>query len=402
MYNNKIKGKYLMPKVLVTSGNTRVAYAICQNLAEKGFEVYIGDRTSFTMAGMSRYCKGRMTYPSPFTEQENFINSIIDFMKENKIDILLPVLEETFTCLKNKNILEKANLAFLFPGYEKALLLHAKGTLTTLANELAIDTPKTWELAEIFSETFNKEDLIFPIIVKPKQGGGGWGMQRFNEFDEFYSTITQEISNPENYIVQRIIIGDLVGACGIYYQGKHIASDSYKLTTNYPLYVGQSTTRMTHYYPTALDSFKKLLSHLEWNGVCQMDFIYDTENNKSYLIDVNPRFWGSVKHNIAAGFDYPYYYALLAQNSADFAIPKAKEGTRTRWLGGDILRIVAEFRESTNKLQYIKKIFFEPTHYSANDDWNIKDPLPFITWGINLILNKILKRKKDALPGVWK
>ncbi len=391
-----------MPKALVTSGNTRVAYAICCNLAARGFEVYIGDKSSFTMAGMSRYCKGRMTYPSPFTEQEAFIETICDFVKENQIDVLVPVLEETFTCLKNQEILKNSGVNFLFPKYEDALKLHAKGTLTALAKEFDIYTPQTWELTEIFASTFNREDIIFPILVKPKQGGGGWGMQKFNSFEEFYAITSKEINNPENYIVQQLIEGQLIGACGIFYNGEHIASDSYKLITNYPLRVGQSTTRLTQYYPDALESFKKILTHLSWNGVCQMDFIYDEKNCKSYLIDANPRFWGSVKHNIAAEMEYPFYYAQLSLGKNNFISQKAKNETRTRWLGGDILRIIAECKESSNSLDYLKNMILNPTNYDANDDWNIKDPLPFFTWGINLILNRMLNRKKDALPGVWK
>ncbi len=390
-----------MPKVLVTSGNTRVAYAITCSLAAQGFEVYVGDRGTFTMAGVSRYCKGRMTYPSPFTEQEAFIKRINNFIKENQIDILIPVLEETFTCLKNQDILKQSGVHFLFPRYEDALKIHAKASLTALANELNIDTPPTWELTEVLSSKFNPKELIFPLIVKPKQGGGGWGMQRFSNENTFYDAVTKGIEKPENYIVQALITGELIGACGIYYNGEHIVSDSYKLVTNYPLYVGQSTTRLTELYPSALESLKKLLEHLKWNGVCQMDFIFDKQSGKSYLIDANPRFWGSVKHNIAAGVDYPFYYTQLALDKRDFTPQQANANTYTRWLGGDILRVISECKEADKPLKHLYKILTSSIHYTANDDWNIKDPLPFFTWGINLVLNKILKRKKDALPGVW-
>ncbi len=390
-----------MPKVLVTSGHTRVAYAICCSLAKNGFDVYIGERNSFSMAGMSRYCKGRMVYSSPFTAQESFIQELITFAREKHIDIILPVLEETFTCLKHKKELEDNGIALLLPEYEQALQLHAKGSLTALAQEIGLDTPPTWELTEILAHDTLYKEIPYPVIVKPKQGGGGWGMQKFNSADDFLNTVKKEIENPSNYIVQAIIEGQLIGVCGIYYKGQHIASDSYISTTVYPLRVGQPTTRLSHDFPQAIEHMNKLLTHIQWNGVCEMDFIYDEKNAKSYLIDANPRFWGSVKHNIAAGVDYPLYYALLAQDNTDFTTPKAHLGTRTRWLGGDILRVLSECKESKKPLQYIRKAIFEPIHYTANDDWNIKDPLPFFTWAANLVLNKLLRRKKDALPGIW-
>ncbi len=390
-----------MPKILVTSGNTRVAYAICRSLAENGYEVYIGDQNSFTMAGMSRFCKGRMTYPSPFTKQQEFIESLVTFMKQESIDIILPVLEETFTCLKHKEILKNAGVAFFLPEYSDALALHAKGTLTAISQELNIDVPPTWELEEVLNSATCREELPFPVIVKPKQGGGGWGMKKFTSAADLYTVTSSEIEFPQNYIVQSIVQGQLIGVCGIYHQGKCIASDSYISTTVYPLRVGQPTTRLTQAFPQAIEAMNTLLAHMQWDGVCEIDFIFDEKNNKSYLIDANPRFWGSIKHNIAANVNYPLYYALLAQNITNFSINEAQADTRTRWLGGDILRVLAETKESKNKLQYIYNTIFKPLHYTANDDWDIKDPLPFITWGINLILNKLLRRKKDALPGVW-
>ncbi len=390
-----------MPKVLVTSGNTRVAYAICCSLAERGFDVYIGDTSLFTMAGMSRHCKGRMAYPSPFTQQKSFIQSLISYAREKDIDIVLPVLEESFTCLKYKKELEKAGLAMLLPEYEQALQLHTKESLTRIAEELGLDTPPTWELSEILSGAVKEEELIFPLIVKPKQGGGGWGMQKFEHAQDFYTSVRAQIHNPQNYIVQTIVQGQLIGVCGLFHKGQHVASDSYISTTVYPLRVGQPTTRLSQDFPEAIAALKTLLSHMQWHGVCEIDFIYDEKNKKNYIIDANPRFWGSIKQNIAAGVNYPVYYAWLAQGKATFRAPRAQAGTRSRWLGGDILRIVAECRESGQPFTHLRKILKEDVQYAANDDWNYTDPLPFFTWGINLVVNKVLRRKKDCLPGIW-
>ncbi len=390
-----------MPRVLVTSGNTRVAYAICCSLADRGFDVYIGDTSAFTMAGMSRHCKGHMTYASPFTKQQEFITDIVRFAQNNGIDVLLPVLEETFTCIKHKKQLEAAGMALLLPEYQDVLKLHAKGNLTHIAQSIGLDTPTTWELTEILADRTCGEALPFPVIVKPKQGGGGWGMQKFSQPQELYSAVQKGIEQPENYIVQQIVEGQLIGTCAIYHHGKHVASDSYTSTTVYPLRVGQPTTRISHDFPQAIEAMKTLLTHMQWHGVCEIDFIVDEKNNKSYMIDANPRFWGSIKQNIAAGVDYPLYYTLLALGNTHFTPGIAKVGTRTRWLGGDILRILAQSKESATPLRTLGQEIFSPLRYAANDDWHMTDPLPFMTWGINLVLNKVLRRKKDSLPGVW-
>lgn len=388
-------------KVLVTSGNTRVAYSICKSLAGRGYDVYVGDRRRFNMAAVSRHCKGAMTYNSPFTEQERFVDDINAFVRSKNIDVVVPVLEETFTLAKHREALALSGAAFLLPGYARMLTLHDKGRLTATAKALGIPVPETWRLEALLADAALAGGLSFPVIVKPKQGGGGWGMRTFHSAAELLETTGREIRNPGNYIVQTVARGQLIGVCGIYYNGRCIARDSYISTTVYPLRVGQPTTRQSRHYQQALDALKILLDHLNWHGVCEMDFIVDPDSGQCLLLDANPRFWGSVMQNIAAGVDYPWYYVRLAEGDTAFTPATAREGARTRWLGGELMRMAAECGEAQNKWKYLRDVFASPIRYDGCDDWDITDPLPFIAWGLNMIAGKVLKRRKDALPGVW-
>lgn len=389
-----------MASVLVTSGSTRIAYTICKTLAKHGFTVFVGERTRLCMAAASRHCSGSMRYASPFTQEERFLGDISRFVERHSIDILIPVLEESYTLAKNAGRFSCGAASFL-PEYSQVLAVHDKGQLTQRARSLGIPVPETRELTEVLADNELLAALRFPVILKPKQGGGGWGMQKLFQVEELLRAVTDSAVEPANCIVQEFVEGQLIGVCAIYDNGRFLAGDSFKLTSSYPLKVGQSTTRESIADNDALESMKKLLDSLNWNGVCQMDFIVDEHRGKSYLLDANPRFWGSLVQNIAAGMDYPYYYCRLARGESLSPPGPARTGVRTRWLGGDIMRLLAECREAESKSRYLLDALRSGSSYAACDDWDARDPLPFFVWAFSMLVGKVFKRKKDALPGLW-
>ena len=387
-----------MKNVLVTSGETRMALAVCRALSGNGYRVFAGSRRSCSMTSVSRHCAGSMVYASPFTEQKQFIEDIDRFIQKNQIDILLPVLEETFTIAKHRSQLE-SRVAFAIPEYASILAVHNKGILAGLAAQLGIPVPATLELAVILSCPDELSRLSFPVLLKPKQGGGGWGMQRFDSPDTLLAFASTHIAIPQHYIVQTIIEGNPVCACTIYAHGLSMGGDMYKPIRSYPLGCGQATIRETVTGGEALKSLQVLLDHLGWHGVCEADFLVDA-TGKAWLLDINPRFWGSLGHNIAAGVNYPLYYCQLCLNES-FSVPPAHPGTRTGWLGGDTMRFLVSLLRSENKATHLGKAWQTRTPVAHYDDWAMNDPLPIFAWAWNVGLNTFFKNRKDALPGIW-
>ena len=387
-----------MKNVLVTSGETRMALAVCRTLSQNGYRVFTGSRRSGSMTAVSRHCTGSMTYSSPFTEQKQFLGDITTFIQKNNIDILLPVLEETYTIAKNRSQLE-GKVAFAIPEYASILAVHDKGRLAFLAEQLGIPIPATLELATVLSSPDRLANLSFPVLVKPKQGGGGWGVQRFDTPDSLLQFARSQVTLPELYIVQTVVEGSPVCACTLYDQGTYLGGDTYRPVQAYPLGCGQATIRETLTNNEALQSLQILLKYLGWHGVCEADFLVDAAG-KAWLLDVNPRFWGSLGHNIAAGVNYPLFYCKLCTKEP-FIIPPAQPGTRTGWLGGDTMRFLATLRQSDNKIAYLDNAWRTRKPVALYDDWAVSDPFPFFAWAWHAGLNAIIKSRKDILPGIW-
>ena len=57
---------------------------------------------------------------------------------------------------------------------------------------------------------------------------------------------------------------------------------------------------------------KRLMAALNWNGVAHVDLREDVSTGRVEIIEVNPRFWGSLLGSLHAGVNFPHLAALSA------------------------------------------------------------------------------------------
>ena len=97
------------------------------------------------------------------------------------------------------------------------------------------------------------------------------------------------------------------------------------------------------------------------------------------MIEVNPKFWGSLELSIAAGVDFPYLlYQLLATGSRRLRQPGAvPRRLCLRWLAMDLAYAV----ETRRLGAYLRRFADRRVH----DDLVVNDLLPFLllfaAWG---------------------
>jgi predicted ATP-grasp superfamily ATP-dependent carboligase len=73
-----------------------------------------------------------------------------------------------------------------------------------------------------------------------------------------------------------------------------------------------------------------LLESIQYQGIAEVEFVIDSRDNTPKLMEVNPRFWGSLQGAISSGVDFP---ALLYELYQDGDMPKNlvyKRGIKTR------------------------------------------------------------------------
>ena len=118
---------------------------------------------------------------------------------------------------------------------------------------------------------------------------------------------------------------------------------------------------------------------IQWRGP------EDIARNAPYLIEANPRFWGSLQLAIDAGVDFPYLLYQVAMGAVPDPLTNFRIGVKSRWLLGDLdhlylamrgfpgpnLRPRSRWRAMTAFL----RSFEGPTFYDVNRK---DDPKPFL------------------------
>lgn len=394
--------------VIVTSAKSRIAYNIVRSLGEKGIDVCTADFAPLSMSFASRYSKAHFLYPSPFREERAFINSIIEHIDRLKARVVMPVYEETFLMAKFKGeLLRHASL--VIPDYGQILTAHNKNIWAGIASGLGIPVPDTCDASALIKDASLIEKLRYPALIKPKQGGGGWAITQADSADALKRVLGQETYLGlawDRFFIQEKIEGENHCVAMLFREGGYRAKVTYKQLRDYPVKGGQATLRISLSNPKAEGFLLRLLEHLKWHGVCQADFVVDRATGTPYLIDLNPRFWGSLAHAIASGVDFPYLVYKIAVEGDVEPVKGFKTGVVSRWLGGDIRAFFPLLKASRNKIEFFRRFVFPSPAPVFYDDITVKDPLPFFLWSLDSVYRMLKYRSTtpvshDSLEGVW-
>ena len=135
-------------------------------------------------------------------------------------------------------------------------------------------------------------------------------------------------------------------------------------------YGGISTMRETVKNEALVKIAFQLLKIIKWSGVAMVEFRIDKQDGTPKLMEINPRFWGSLQLSILAGADFPFTLYKLMMNDNPSPKLNFKYGVQCRWLMGD----PADFFRYPTKLNInsdFRSIF--------NDDIiSLSDPVPMI------------------------
>jgi len=371
-------------KILVTSANTRMAYVITKALVDRGFEVVVADFIPRALCFYSKYGKNNFLYPSPYTEQEDFIDCLVKKSEELGISFILPVHEETFLIAKHRKRFENT-VKLAIPPYEQILLAHSKDQLVSICEKLNVNVPKTRILQSIDQSSAIPAELDFPLILKPRQGGGNFGIEYVQEpkdFEKSYEECLLKYNlTPERVLIQEYIEADQkFSQSYVYSNGEMVAGFCDIHLRDYPFTGGSGTLRESVHRQDLEHEGKKILDHLHWHGVAECEFITAKKDGKPYLIEINPRIWGGINSAVAAGLDIPWLLYCIAMDETDIGPVDYLDNVKTRWFWADAMVFPHYLKKSGSKINFLIDFFNIFSSKIDCDEFNIKDPLPFFVW----------------------
>jgi len=378
-------------RILVTDGGSVNALAIVRHLGKQpNFQIFAVAYNSLALAKFSRYCSQFYVVSHPAKNESKFVEEILMLIKEHQIDFFMPVgfyahkaaitaqaelLKHTRTCL---------------PGRDAFDLATSKLRTAEIAGSLGIAVPKTITVKDL-SELDRIEGLNFPVVIKSQKEIGGRMIEYANSRAEmlvaFRSLVSKNQLAPADYpIIQEYISGKGVGYFAFYRDGKLISSFMHERVREFPVSGGRSVCARSFSDEKLSRSGKMLLDSIAWNG-CAMVEYKRTENNEYYLLEINPKLWGSLELAICSGVNFPL---LMVQDSCGLKISPPETYTENlyfQWcLNGELYHLA---NRPLSFFSIVKTLFF------SKKDFSISDIKPNLMQGllIPLDLYKFIKSK---------
>ena len=275
--------------VLVSDISSFKAIVICKYLKEKYRNVNI---YSFDTRPFTRYFRTKYSDRHYIIERSAYLESVLDILRKDNIDLFIPIhSNEMNIVLQNKH---KAARALAYWGsYESFKILNDKNRLYGLARELNINVPERYN---------NIEEAQVQCVIKPVNQSSSKGVRYF--FDqEKLDKAKSDLGSKKDIIIQEYIRGEGVGYSVFAKNGKIVTGFGHKRLAEYPISGGSSVYRENYENEEIRTISEKILIATKWSGFAMFEFKL-TPNNEIYLIEVNPRIWGSINQGLQNGVNY--------------------------------------------------------------------------------------------------
>lgn len=363
---------------IVTDGLWRKSLSVIRSLGKQGYTVTVLGDSYLTIGFWSRYTSRRLICPAAGSDPEAFGRTLISELSSSYYTtkpVLFPMEDATMIWVsQNRNKLETL-CDFLIPSNESLEIAEDKGKTMDIAKHLGIEHPSTYH-PKSGHEMWNiiRNDITLPCVIKPIFGSGSSGIKYIERIDDTSLPMFEEIwKQYGKCIVQERIPaeGDAIGVNMIYdTSSKCIGHFVHKRLQQYPVSGGPSTDRISIEDDELVRESRKLLDHLNWTGVAMLEWKEHPVTKAKKLLEINPRFWGSLELATRSGINFPCIYAdLCLKNKIESDIKNYSVGVRCRWLiPGDILRYISSPHEKRESLRT-----FISGLPSSCEEWDWKD-----------------------------
>jgi protein-tyrosine-phosphatase/predicted ATP-grasp superfamily ATP-dependent carboligase len=325
-------------KVLVLDGHSRAALETLQSMGRTGVQVDVAAEDTDCLAMHSRYVGRKLRQPS----QRRVSDFHAWLRAQDKIRdyvLIVPSTETSLLGLRQLDENDALRRKAVIPG-DKAI-------------DIALDKEKTWQLARELGVAAPAGVLLsslaeighvqqFPVVLKPTHSK----VMVDGELRTLAVAVVRSESERQEQLrrwlpltpvqQQQYVSGRGVGVEFLFNRGRKIWHFAHERVHEYPLTGGASSYRCSMDPPAALlHDAERLLTALHWHGVAMVEFKMDV-NGQYWLMEINPRLWGSLALSIDSGVDFPRGLVQIAKGEELALQPNYKSPYYTRDLRTDV------------------------------------------------------------------
>ena len=292
-----------------------------------------------SIAGFSRYASFRVRVPA-FGDAKETAEILLDLGRRRELYgwVLYPTRDETVAAIsQHKRELEEI-YRVPTPGWNTVKHLWDKRNTYDLARRVGIPFPRTWQIRD--RAELEQLDLTFPVAVKPAikehflhaTKAKAWRADGQAELRKLYERASRFMPVDE-LLIQDFIPGggnDQYSCCLFFKQGQVISQLVATRRRQHPIEFGKSSTYVeTIDLPLLEEYSERFLREIDYYGLVEFEFKYDSRDGQYCLLDVNGRTWGYHTIGRAAGVDFSY---LLFQDQLQQPVEHTRGNAGIRWI----------------------------------------------------------------------
>lgn len=328
--------------VLVLDGQYCHALAAVRSVGRRGGVVTVASHKPRAMGFASKHTAHRLACPSPVTEAAAYADWLLETLRRGRYDATLAFEEATADLLSQHRDQVQKWTGCPLPPREIFLAASRKDRVMRLASQLGVPTPETHELERLEDAAALAPRLRYPAIVKGVYSSGGQQVEVARTPAQLVATVERVAGLRRDAalplpIVQEYVEGRGYGLTALMRRGEPVAVFLHRRLAEHDVARGVG---LAHGAPGAQSVDEPELRHhgltllqaLCWDGVAMVEFRRSRRDGRFYLMEINPRFVGSLELAIAAGIDLPWLYVQLAAGRPIVGPNRYRVGLRYRWL----------------------------------------------------------------------
>lgn len=340
--------------VLVLDAAQRSALAVIRSLGRRGIPVIAADSVEPTLGGRSRHARATAVYTDPARDGRAFLDDIARLAAEHGAGMVLPATElTTYVLAEAAPDLGSAVLAV--PPFEAFELLSDKYRLFRLAETLDVPVPPTRYVDRAEHAAGLAADIGYPVVIKPYRSwirtDTTWHATRVRHVPDaaaLRAAIEQDPALTQHpFLLQGYVHGTGQGVFAAYDEGREVAWFAHRRLREKPPAGGVSVLCESMPVPANLREVgSRLLDEAGWHGIAMVEFKVGTDGTP-WLMEINPRLWGSLQLAVDAGVDFPWLLHQIMLGARPEPVTTYRTGQRLRWLLGDLDRLYLVLRDGT-------------------------------------------------------
>jgi len=394
--------------ILLIGGLSKSPIAGIRALARAGHEVDAAfERRAHQPNGAlcfrSKYIRSCFVLPHPLEDQDQFTERLLELVRRGRYDAVLPWDHYSAIPIAQhrKDFSRYTGLAV--PDYALYERVHDKAVLHGELREWGFEVPRFYTYQTL--DELLAQPIEFPVVLKARKNTGVARGLRYATDPAELRAAYQEIERHDPRLpalddftrpfVQEYVPGcshDCVALCN---RGQLRAAMTQVRRDTYPVNGGITATGITTDEPGLVRYARGLLEALQWHGPCQVEVKKDARDGRYKLMEINPRFWGSIDLAIRAGINFPALTAALAANGDCREVLAYRVGLMYKFLlPTELYSIYQDPGRRLRRLWELRKLLTGGAVCEL--DW--RDPKPNLLDAIQTFIGLLLKRDEIYAP----